>query len=145
MPKKDKNITPSVTQKLQSLGYKVADWDDSQTETKWTTEINQFLALFNSLDEEKAVVIVSSSSKKINNLLRSVDSQKRPVLLSALMICLHRVKPNSENYMNDFPDHYKTYQPTTIINNVLDTVKRVLKVEGIPDEKLTACRPYLAY
>ncbi|MDR2410265.1 MAG: SAM-dependent methyltransferase [Bacteroidales bacterium] len=266
MPRKDKNITPSVTQRLQSLGYNVADWDDSQSESKLTAEVaavlsssskknngkqgfpdrvyvnahekllilveekptvkdhdnmdvekgaisgvkwylsrffntnlsskmkglfdswkilgiavsgdlsldyqhkfncytissteekiialnqvtnfmteEQFLALFNSLDEEKAVAVVSSSSKKINNLLRSVDSQKRPVLLSALMICLHRVRQNIENYANDFPDHYKTYQPTTIITNVLDTVKKVLKLEGIPDEKLQALSTELAF
>ncbi len=266
MARKDKNITPSVTHKLQSLGYNVADWDDSQTENKLTDEIKQvlstaskkengkvgypdrifvnahnkflvlveekssvkdhenpdkekgavsgikwylsrffnsslksilknyfndwkilgiavsgdllleyqhkfncytidsklekivslnqvtnfmteeqFLALFNSLDEEEAVSTVSSSSKKINNLLRSVDSQKRPVLLSALMICLHRVEQNSENYINDFPDHYKTYQPTTIISRVIETVKNILKIEGIPNEKLQALSTELAF
>ncbi|MDR0831064.1 MAG: SAM-dependent methyltransferase, partial [Prevotellaceae bacterium] len=105
----------------------------------------QFLALFNSLDEEKAVAIVSSSSKKINILLRNVDSQKRPILLSALMICLHRVKSNSENYINDFPDHYKTYSAKTIITNLLDTVKNILKVEGIPNEKLDTLSTELAF
>lgn len=266
MARKDKNVTPSVTHKLQSLGYNVADWDDSQTASKLSDEIKQvlnnaskkenlrigypdrifvdkhnkllilveekssikdhenpnkergaisgikwylsrffnsnlknnlrnyfndwkilgigvsgdlmleyqhkfscytidstlekiiplnqvtnfmsaqqFLAIFNSLDEEEAVTKVSSSSKKINNLLRSVDSQKRPVLLSALMICLHKVGKNSENYINDFPDHYKTYQPATIINRILETVKNVLKVEGIPDEKLKALSTELAF
>jgi type I restriction-modification system DNA methylase subunit len=266
MPRKDKNITPSVTQKLQSLGYNVADWDDSQTASKMTAEVaavlstaskngngnqgfpdriyvnqhekllilveekptvkehdnsdkekgaisgikwylsrffnsnltvksrgffdnwkilgiavsgdlsldyqhkfncftinlatekivalnqvtnflteQQFLSLFNSLDEEKAIAIVSSSSKKINNLLRSVDSQKRPVLLSALMICLHRVRQNSENYFNDFPDHYKTYSPKSIITNVLNTVENVLSVEGILAEKLLALKTELAF
>lgn len=266
MARKDKNITPSVTQKLQSLSYNVADWDDSQTAIKLTDEIKQvlnssskkengkvgypdrifvdvhhkflvlveekssikdhenndkekgavsgikwylsrfynsnlkdtlknyfndwkilgiavsgdllleyqykfncytvdtkqekivplnqvtnfmtkeqFLALFNSLDEEEAVTKVSSSSKKINNLLRSVDSQKRPVLLSALMICLHKVDKNLEKYINDFPDHYKTYQPTTIINRVLETVKNVLRIEGVPDEKLQALSTELAF
>jgi len=266
MPRKDKNITPSVTQKLQSLGYNVADWDDSQSTSKLTTEITtvlssaskknngkpgypdriyvnlhekllilveeksavkdhdnpdkekgaiegikwylcrffntnlpkqlkgffnkwkilgiavsgdllldyqhkfncytidtqtekiiplyqvanfmteeQFLALFNSFDEEKAITAVSSSSRKINNLLRSVDSQKRPVLLSALMICLHKVRKNSENYTNDFFDNYEKFQPTTIITNVLDTVKKVLKIEGIPDEKLQALSTELAF
>ncbi len=266
MARKDKNISPSVTQKLQDLGYNVADWDDSQTEDKITPEIKkvlnasskkengkigfpdrifvnphnkflvlveekasikdhdkqnkekgavsgikwylsrfinnnlqdtlkgffddwkilgiavsgilqveyqhkfncytidpkqekiialpqvtnfmteeQFLALFNSLDEEKAVTTVSSSSKKINNLLRSVDSQKRPVLLSALMICLHKVEKNDNNYINDFPNHYKTYQPKTITNQILDTVKNVLKVEGIPNEKLEALSTELAF
>jgi len=264
VPRKDKNITPSVTQKLQDLGYNVADWDDSQSDAKLTEEIKlvlnkaskkengnagypdriyvnsfkkflvlveekssvkdhdnpnkekgaingvkwylsrffnsnlisqlktffdnwkilgiavsgdllseyqhkfscytidakqekivslaqvtnfmteeQFLALFNFLNEENAIAKVSSSSKKINNLLRSVDSQKRPVLLSALMICLH--KPNSRNYINDFPDHYKTYQPDTIITNVLETAKKVLEKEGIPDEKLKALNAELAF
>ena len=30
MPRKDKKVTPSVTQKLQSLNYNVADWDDTE-------------------------------------------------------------------------------------------------------------------
>jgi hypothetical protein len=49
MPKKDRNITPSVTHKLQSLGYNVADWDDSQTETKLTAQClrqSWFLTVF---------------------------------------------------------------------------------------------------
>jgi type I restriction-modification system DNA methylase subunit len=264
MPRKDKTITPSVTNKLQSLGYNVADWDGSQTGLieevsivlstaskkdtkkpgypdriyvnshekllilveekplvkdhdnpnpekgaisglKWylsqflnsnlpkqikgffdnwkilgiavsgdlsidyqhkfncytlnTSEekivsLNQvsnfmteeqFIALFNSLDEENAISIVSNSSKKINNLLRSIDSYRRPVLLSALMICLHRVKQNDLNYSNDFPDHYKTFQPSTIITNILDTVKKVLSVEGVPEEKLLTLSTELAF
>lgn len=266
MARKDKNITPSVTQRLQSLGYNVADWDDSQSTNKLTTEVRlvlstsskrengkigypdriyinvfhkllilveekssvkdhenadkekgaisgvkwylsrffnsnlrnelkdyfndwkilgiavsgdllidyqhkfdcftietkqekivslsqvtnfmteeQFLSLFNSLNEEEAVATISSSSKKINNLLRSVDSQKRPVLLSALMICLHKVKKNKENFINDFPEHYRTYQPLTIISRVLETVKNVLKIEGVPVEKLQALTTELAF
>ena len=39
MARKDKIVTPSVTQKLQELGYNVSDWDDSQTESKLTSEI----------------------------------------------------------------------------------------------------------
>jgi type I restriction-modification system DNA methylase subunit len=264
MPRKDRNITPSVTQKLQELGYNVADWDDSLTTApqeirqvlatasksdtgqpgypdrvyvnkreklmvlveekpsvkehflpekqkgavngiKWYLgrflNINlpqklknyfdnwkilgiaasgnlslehlheftcftfdtanqkiiplpqvknfmteeQFLALFNSLDEEKAVAQVSTSSKKINNLLRSIDSQKRPVLLSALMICLHRVKRKTTLFHNDFPDHYKTYSAGSIITNVFDTVQKVLQAEGIPQEKLAALDTELAF
>ena len=44
MPRKDKNSTPSVTQKLQELGYNVADWDDSQSATKITKEVASVLA-----------------------------------------------------------------------------------------------------
>lgn len=51
---------------------------------------DSFLAVFNNFNEEDAVSKISASSKKINNLLRSINSQKRPILLSALMICLHQ-------------------------------------------------------
>ena len=108
--------------------------------TNFKTE-SQFLALFNNLDEEKSIAKVSLSSKKINNLLRSIDSQKRPVLLSALMICLH----NSVNYQNDFLRHYKTYSPQTIAKNVLPTVVDVLGAEGIPLEKLNVLKTELAF
>lgn len=43
MARKDKNVTPSVTQKLQSLGYNVANWDDSQSDSKIGKEIKQVL------------------------------------------------------------------------------------------------------
>jgi len=262
MARKDRNITPSVTQVLQQLGYNIADWDDSQSDKKITKEIKivlstaskkangkngvpdrifvdthekflvlveekpsikdhdnpnpekgavsgikwylsrffnsnlnpklkgyfdtwkiigiavsgdlsieyqhkfncftldtktekiialsqvtnfmneeQFLALFNSLDEEDAVAQVGNSSKKINNLLRSIDSQKRPVLLSALMISLYKPK----NYTNNFPDHYNTYNGEEIITNLWPTVENVLESEGIPAEKLAALKTELAF
>lgn len=262
MARKDRNVTPSVTQVLQQLGYNIADWDDSQSDKKITKEIKivlstaskkangkngvpdrifvdthekflvlveekpsikdhdnpdpekgavsgikwylsrffnsnlnnklksyfdtwkiigiavsgdlsveyqhkfncftldtktekiialsqvtsfmneeQFLALFNSLDEEDAVAQVGNSSKKINNLLRSIDSQKRPVLLSALMISLYKPK----NYTNNFPDHYNTYNGEEIITNLWPTVENVLESEGIPAEKLAALKTELAF
>lgn len=107
--------------------------------TNFMTE-GQFLTVFNTLDEEKAVVSVSIASKKINNLLRSIDSQKRPVLLSALMICLHRGKFN-----NDFADHYKTYSPDTLVNNILLTANKILTNEGMPLEKLKVLESELAF
>ena len=42
MPRKDKNITTSVTEKLQQLDYNVADWDDSKT--KLTDDIKVVLS-----------------------------------------------------------------------------------------------------
>jgi type I restriction-modification system DNA methylase subunit len=101
----------------------------------------QFLALFNSLDEENAVEKVGNSSKKINNLLRSIDSQKRPVLLSALMISLF--KPN--NFTNNFPNHYKIYSGEEIITNLWPTVENILRSKGIPTEKLKALKTELAF
>lgn len=105
----------------------------------------QFLALFNTLSEEEAVGRISSSSRRINNLLRGVDSQKRPILLSALMICLHRVGRNPQGYINDFPTLYRSYSAGTLTSQVLHTVQRVLSVEGIPAEKLAALKTELAF
>lgn len=248
MARKDKNITPSVTQRLQELGYNVADWDDSQTSTKLTAEIiavlnksskngngnigypdriycnkkekllilveekssmsehelpdikkggisgikwylngfagaefyswkivgiavsgdlskeyrhkfscfylddkrnikpfikvtnflveDQFLALFNNIDEEKAIEEVAKVSRKINNLLRSIDSQKRPILLASLMISLYKPK----NYSNTFPSIYANMDGEMILNNLYSTIEGVLKNEGIPQEKLNALK-----
>jgi len=258
MPRKDRNITPSVTAVLQSLGYNVADWDDSKSKLtddvkkvlsksskkktgregypdrvycdkknkllilveekptmkehdledinkgaisgiKWylsrfqennlenclkaifkswrilgiavsgdllkeyqykfscfmldtkeqkivpvpqiTNFVNKdsFLAIFNNLNEEEAVSKISSSSKKINNLLRSIDSQKRPILLSALMICLHNKNASS------FSDNYSTMDAMTLADNILIQASRVLKDEGIPSEKLDVLDTELAF
>ena len=49
----------------------------------------QFLELFNDTNIEEIIKKISQTTKEINNLLRNIDSQKRPVLLSSLMICLY--------------------------------------------------------
>lgn len=100
---------------------------------------DSFLALFNSLNEEEAVTKISSSSKKINNLLRSIDSQKRPILLSALMICLHNKNTGS------FSTTYSTMDTATLADNILLQAPRVLKDEGIPSEKLEVLDTELAF
>ena len=48
-----------------------------------------YIALFENLDLELITNNISKSSSEINRILRNIDSQKRPVLLSALMICLY--------------------------------------------------------
>lgn len=100
---------------------------------------DSFLAIFNSLNEEEAVSKISSSSKKINNLLRSIDSQKRPILLSALMICLHNKNTGS------FSDNYNTMDASMLADNILIQAPRVLKKEGIPSEKLDVLDTELAF
>lgn len=107
--------------------------------TNFMTE-EQFLAIFNTLDEEKAVASVSESSKKINNLLRSINSQKRPVLLSALMICLH--DKNGDNY---FKANYKTYSDKQIARDIVTTAKDVLSSENIPLEKIQILENELSF
>lgn len=243
MPRKDKIVTPSVTQKLQDLGYNVADWDDSQTASKLTDNIikalsnasksqngkigypdriycnknlqllilveekelikdhfsndikigcvagikwylehfitnefnswkiigiavsgdindkynnkfdcfciennhirkvvnvntflkeSEFISLFNNFDEEKAIENLSRVSKKVNKLLRPIDSQKRPIVLASLMISLY----NPKSSYNNFPDIYSNYSSEQIITNIYPTIKGILTAEGVPDEKL---------
>lgn len=243
MPRKDKGITPSVTQRLQDLGYNVADWDDSKTNNKlnediinalskaskegtdnsgypdriyfnskekllvlveeksnvrdhnnedrkkgaisgikwflsfFTTEIfknykilgiaasgnildkynhkfdcymirnfkieavpqitnfqkeEDLLSIFNNFDEEEAIKTISSVSKDINKLLRNIDSQKRPILLSALMISLFKPK----NTLNTFVENYKNMSGKDILINLFPKVQEILEKEGIPSQKI---------
>ncbi len=90
-----------------------------------------YIAYFENIDLETIATDISKSSKKINNLLRNLDSQKRPVLLSALMICIY---PNNDIY--DFRSNYQSYQTKTIITNIPSTVRQVLEKEGIDRSKV---------
>lgn len=256
MPRKDKIVTPSVTTKIQQLGYNVADWDDSKSNLpneiievlqhaskeengnegypdrifcdksnkllilveekpnlkdhdkpdiksgaiagiKWylskflsqnlenpllfkqwkilgiavsgnvldnyqflfncytlndnrddIVNVNQitnfvseedFLSIFENFDEENAVSRVSASSKKINKLLRSIDSQKRPILLSALMICLHNGKDNN------FSAIYETYNNDILADNIPIVAEKVLSKENIPMEKINVLKSELSF
>lgn len=251
MPRKDKIVTPSVTEKLQIIGYNVADWDDSKTASKLNSDIidalsksskqkngkegypdriyfdkenkllilveekptmkehnleevdrgavsgikwflsffkketfksykilgiavsgnilneyehkfdcfiiknnniellpqirnflkkEDFLAIFNNFDEEKAIENITKVSKKINTLLRNIDSQKRPILLSALMISLYKPK----NFTNDFVNIYKTLTGETILELLYSTVSKILMNENIPEEKIKVLKGELA-
>ena len=108
----------------------------------------EYLSIFANLDEEKAISQVSYSSKVINNLLRSIDSQKRPVLLSALMISLYIPKDDKgipKLINNDFAKLYKNYSPQSIANNLIDRVKDVLEAEGIPNQKIKSLDSELSF
>ncbi len=90
-----------------------------------------YLSLFDNFNEEKLISEISTSSKKVNKWLRSVDSQKRPILLSALMICLFE-----RNKKNDFRNDYNGWSPSMILNSMSYTIKEVLSGENIPESKI---------
>jgi type I restriction-modification system DNA methylase subunit len=126
--------------------FQLSTKDDKITQLPQVTNFMpeyQFLALFKSLDEEDAVAKIAVLSKLINNLLRSIDSQKRPILLSACMIALY--KGNNPETVNNFPAHYKTLSPIELISALKIAVKTVLTGEGIPSEKLTPLEAELAF
>lgn len=130
---------------LDSYGHLISTFivnnnEIKDMETKEILNEEDYLSLFESVDMEKLIREVSESSKKINNKLRSLDSQKRPVLLSGLMICLF----TREN-KNDFKDGYISWSPKTIINNIPETISQILTVEGIPHDKIEVLTNELSF
>ena len=101
---------------------------------------NDYLAFFENIDLEKISSNISKSSHKINTMLRKLDSQKRPVLLSALMICLY---PNKN--VTDFKNNYTTWSAGTIIYNIPKAVKDILVSQGIDTNKIEVLTNELAF
>ena len=99
---------------------------------------DDYIAYFENIDLEKISSNISKSSKTINNLLRNVDSQRRPILLSALMICLYDKE-------SDFSKTYQNSQAATIINNIPITVQQVLSSEGIDNDKISILKNELSF
>ncbi len=91
-----------------------------------------YLAFFHNIDVEAISKNISVSSSEINRMLRALDSQKRPVLLSALMICLY----DRNNVNNDFKKGYSNWGTETIVANIPITIKKILSTEGIDNEKI---------
>ncbi|MBU1855156.1 MAG: type II restriction endonuclease subunit M, partial [Nanoarchaeota archaeon] len=90
-----------------------------------------YLSFFENIDLEKISNDISKSSSEINRLLRSLDSQKRPILLSALMICLYPKESGA-----DFKNSYSSWNTQTIIRNIPTTVSDILESEGIDKPKI---------
>lgn len=100
-----------------------------------------YLAFFENVDLEKIANDISKSSSEINILLRNLDSQKRPVLLSALMVCLFE----KDNLRNSFRENYLSYDIEDIISNIPLTVEKILKSEKITQEKINVLINELAF
>lgn len=110
----------------------LTDKIEEQTNIYEILNENEYISLFENVDSERLINEISVSSKKINRLLRSVDSQKRPILLSGLMICLFEV----DGMHNDFKDGYNSWSSDMIVSNIQKTVEKILKKENIPKEKI---------
>lgn len=101
-----------------------------------------YLNLFKGIEIERLAAIIDSTSRDLNESLRSLDSQKRPILLSALMICLFPEKAESA----DFRNSYRRYiDGNTLVVNMLATVQKVLKSENIPGDKVDVLLNELAF
>lgn len=103
---------------------------------------HDYLSLFDGFEIEKLAAVIDTASRELNESLRSLDSQKRPVLLSALMICLFPEKTES----SDFRNNYRRFNDgKTLVTNMLDTVERVLQSEDIPKDKIDVLLNELAF
>ncbi|TFF34142.1 N-6 DNA methylase [Mucilaginibacter psychrotolerans] len=101
-------------------------------ETNEILDEEDYLAFFENIDLENISKNISKSSSEINRMLRTLDSQKRPVLLSALMICLY----DKGDISNDFKKSYSNWTITTIIRNIPTTIEDILLNEGIDKDKI---------
>lgn len=101
---------------------------------------DDYLAFFENIDLEKISNDISKSSVEINRLLRNLDSPKRPILLSALMICLYP-KENGA----DFKNSYSSWNPQTIIRNIPTTVGDILESENIDINKIKVLTNELSF
>ena len=99
----------------------------------------EYLSLFENINIEEIVSKISKSSNDINQTLRHMDSQKRPIILSSLMICLF------DGIKNDFKDNFNSYEPKTIINNIPLTIETILKNEKIPQDKINVLKNQFSY
>lgn len=102
---------------------------------------DDYISLFENLDLESIANNISKSSSEINRMLRNIDSQKRPVLLSALMVCLYE----KNNISNDFKNNYQNYQTATIISNIPTTINSILQNEGISSDKINILTNELSF
>lgn len=100
-----------------------------------------YLALFENIDLEEISKNISKSSSEINRILRTIDSQKRPVLLSGLMICLY----DKKNISNDFKNNYDTWSIANIIRNIPTTIEDILTSEGIDKDKIEVLTNELSF
>ena len=91
----------------------------------------EYLSLFENIDIEEIINKISKSSNDLNQILRHMDSQKRPIILSSLMICLF-----DDGIKNDFKDKFMSCEPKRIITNIPLTIENILEDEKIPKDKI---------
>lgn len=119
----------------------ISDDEIKDIETNEILDEEDYLAFFENIDIESISKNISQSSSEINRILRTLDSQKRPILLSALMICLYE----KDNFSNDFKNSYSNWSTTNIIRNIPTTIHDILVNEGIDESKINVLINELAF
>lgn len=133
------NIDDSLNHLIDT--FIIADNKIKDISVKEFLNENDYISLFENLDLELITNNISKSSNEINRLLRSIDSQKRPILLSALMICLY----DKDDIGKDFKDSYLNWSIKTIIRNIPNTINDILLNENINQAKIDVLINELAF
>jgi type I restriction-modification system DNA methylase subunit len=110
-------------------------------DTKEILDEQDYISFFENIDLEQIATNISKSSSEINRYLRAIDSQKRPILLSALMICLYE----RVDFANDFKQSYQNWSIANIIRNIPTTIEDILNSEGIDLVKIQVLINELAF
>jgi|GEM_PF-632286 len=121
----------------------VSDNTIRDIETRELLNEEDYIYFSKNIDIENISKRISRSSGEINRMLRTLDSQKRPVLLSALMICLY--DPDPAKTANDFRTNYGSWTARTIINNIPTTIESILGAAGIDSAKIKVLNNELAF
>lgn len=120
----------------------IIKWDIITDINTWEIQDEEdYISLFENIDLEEISNNISKSSREINRMLRAIDSQKRPILLSALMICLY----DRDNISNDFKNNYLNWNTQNIIRNIPTTIEDILVNEWIDKTKIDVLNNELTF
>jgi predicted RNA methylase len=92
---------------------------------------SDYVAMFERVDAEAMASRVSDSSRKLNRLLRNLDSQKRPVLLAGCIVALFEAQGLDNSFIREFESN----SAETILEKLPARVTKVLSQENVPEEK----------
>ena len=121
----------------ETYGHLIATFtlvDNVITEQRSATgflDETDYLAMFERIDAEAMASRVSDSSRKLNRLLRSLDSQKRPILLAGCIVALFEARELDNSFIREFESN----SAETILEKLPLRVTKVLSQENVPEEK----------
>ncbi len=128
------DVSMEYSYRIDTFGIKIdtiVDMNISEIHSE-----DDYLALFENLNLEEISTRISQASNRINNLLYSVKEDKRPTLLSILLISLYESK-NGKN-RNIFREQFEAYKPKQLMNQIGIVVPDILGEDGenLPKEKI---------
>lgn len=128
------DISMEYSYRIDTFGIKIdtiVDMNISEIHSE-----DDYLALFENLNLEEISSRISQASNRINNLLYSVKEDKRPTLLSILLISLYESKSGKNR--NLFREQFEGYNPKQLMSQIGIVVPDILGEDGenLPKEKI---------